>query len=590
MTEKTLSILGVIKKKLDSLDRGKKTKTVDNSLDNEFDYVVPAKKNSTSDNSKEANNSITQDSSSTNSNTADTKNETVGDKKSTTTDDKKSNDILANPDLDLDKEDGFKNPLNLDNSSKDQYDFDIEDLIEEYEDQVGDEDLDGGSFSSIAYNLKIDNKEVSANSVSPDSQFSKTTADLDFDKINLNFSDELNSAQDKLFGSSKPKNDQTQSSPTSLLSKLTDQFKSKQTTESTESKASKNQELNLDFDLKIDTDNIPNITQQQNLSDKISEPKIEIDNKVIVEESKSQFINEEKKVVKDEIDLEFEKQLLQLPDLDQEIPSVKNETKTTQESLEPSPTAKETISQTPQENDHHFNLPNDSELSELELAEAKMFNNNSQPNSTVDDLAKSSVELDLHIQQPQALVEQTSLDKTDPQPQVLTEQTSFDKIDEVKNEILQEQIKPAENNSENLLNSQAIKDQTITENFTNNEIKNNELPSFTNSSQFSQNNTSQSLKVDFDLSNFTANVSEKVSKTILNDDVLVKTNSSIQKLIETKNMMAGINNFMQSPYPAQIALQLMEPKLEKWLNENLANLVEKIVSEEIKKIIPKEIK
>jgi len=32
----------------------------------------------------------------------------------------------------------------------------------------------------------------------------------------------------------------------------------------------------------------------------------------------------------------------------------------------------------------------------------------------------------------------------------------------------------------------------------------------------------------------------------------------------------------------------MEPRLEKWLNENLPNLVEKIVREEIRKIIPKE--
>ena len=46
MTEKTLSILGVIKKKLDSLDRGSKNKASVEDLNNEFDYVVPAKKSS----------------------------------------------------------------------------------------------------------------------------------------------------------------------------------------------------------------------------------------------------------------------------------------------------------------------------------------------------------------------------------------------------------------------------------------------------------------------------------------------------------------------------------------------------------------
>lgn len=39
---------------------------------------------------------------------------------------------------------------------------------------------------------------------------------------------------------------------------------------------------------------------------------------------------------------------------------------------------------------------------------------------------------------------------------------------------------------------------------------------------------------------------------------------------------------------SELAVQLMEPKLEKWLNDHLANLVEEIVREEIKKIIPKD--
>jgi len=34
-------------------------------------------------------------------------------------------------------------------------------------------------------------------------------------------------------------------------------------------------------------------------------------------------------------------------------------------------------------------------------------------------------------------------------------------------------------------------------------------------------------------------------------------------------------------------MNLMEPKLEKWLNDNLPELVENIVREEIEKIVPK---
>ena len=67
----------------------------------------------------------------------------------------------------------------------------------------------------------------------------------------------------------------------------------------------------------------------------------------------------------------------------------------------------------------------------------------------------------------------------------------------------------------------------------------------------------------------------------------MQSSNSIQKLLDAKSMMTGISNFMKTPYPIEIAVQLMEPKLEKWMNENLAQIVEKIVKEEISKIIPK---
>jgi cell pole-organizing protein PopZ len=77
------------------------------------------------------------------------------------------------------------------------------------------------------------------------------------------------------------------------------------------------------------------------------------------------------------------------------------------------------------------------------------------------------------------------------------------------------------------------------------------------------------------------------SRLLLQDHVISQSKNSIQKLIDTKSMVNGIANFMQSPYPIEIAVQLMEPKLEKWMNENLAQIVEKIVKEEISKITPK---
>ncbi len=83
-------------------------------------------------------------------------------------------------------------------------------------------------------------------------------------------------------------------------------------------------------------------------------------------------------------------------------------------------------------------------------------------------------------------------------------------------------------------------------------------------------------------------VSAKEDTTLMNQETVMQTTQSIKKLIDAKNVVAGISSFSQSPALQDLATQLMEPKLEKWLNENLAQVVEKIVREEIKKIIPTE--
>ncbi len=72
------------------------------------------------------------------------------------------------------------------------------------------------------------------------------------------------------------------------------------------------------------------------------------------------------------------------------------------------------------------------------------------------------------------------------------------------------------------------------------------------------------------------------------DEVTVKqTTDSVKKLLDAKNIISGVSSFSQSPMLAELATQLLEPKLEKWLNSNLSDLVEKIVREEIKKLFPR---
>ena len=72
------------------------------------------------------------------------------------------------------------------------------------------------------------------------------------------------------------------------------------------------------------------------------------------------------------------------------------------------------------------------------------------------------------------------------------------------------------------------------------------------------------------------------------DSTLRQVGDSLRKLVDAKNVVSGISTFSQGPAFVELATHLMEPKLEKWLNEHLPDLVEKIVREEIKKIIPKD--
>ncbi len=75
---------------------------------------------------------------------------------------------------------------------------------------------------------------------------------------------------------------------------------------------------------------------------------------------------------------------------------------------------------------------------------------------------------------------------------------------------------------------------------------------------------------------------------IIHETTARQTTDSIKKLLDAKNIISGISTFSKNPELSEIAMNLLEPKLEKWCNENLAELVERVVREEIKKLIPRE--
>lgn len=72
---------------------------------------------------------------------------------------------------------------------------------------------------------------------------------------------------------------------------------------------------------------------------------------------------------------------------------------------------------------------------------------------------------------------------------------------------------------------------------------------------------------------------------LLNEETITQTSLSIKKLIDAKNSLGKVSQLLQDKALTDIATTMMEPKLEKWLNENLAELVEKIVKEEIARIV-----
>ena len=82
-------------------------------------------------------------------------------------------------------------------------------------------------------------------------------------------------------------------------------------------------------------------------------------------------------------------------------------------------------------------------------------------------------------------------------------------------------------------------------------------------------------------------VLEKINYNLIHEETIYQASNSMKKLMEAKNLVNNIGNFARDETLTKIAINLMEPKLEKWLNDNLPLMVENIVREEIEKIVPK---
>ena len=118
------------------------------------------------------------------------------------------------------------------------------------------------------------------------------------------------------------------------------------------------------------------------------------------------------------------------------------------------------------------------------------------------------------------------------------------------------------------------------------EIVNREIP-LVESDKFTEFNNSKDSKLNLENSDQKTPILEKVNYNLIREEAVFQASNSMKKLMEAKNLVNNIGNFARDETLTRIAVNLMEPKLEKWLNDNLPSLVENIVREEIEKIVPK---
>ena len=94
-----------------------------------------------------------------------------------------------------------------------------------------------------------------------------------------------------------------------------------------------------------------------------------------------------------------------------------------------------------------------------------------------------------------------------------------------------------------------------------------------------------------DQQNSNQNQSNKSIKDhLLSKQTIEKTSNSIKNFMNNFNKKPSPDKYLDSLHTTtveQMMMSMLQPKLEEWLNANLPILVEKIIREEISKIIPK---
>jgi cell pole-organizing protein PopZ len=158
------------------------------------------------------------------------------------------------------------------------------------------------------------------------------------------------------------------------------------------------------------------------------------------------------------------------------------------------------------------------------------------------------------------------------------------------NENVEETIKTAENFVEKQEVKNQASEEIIPKNIDEDNVKTNkineEILLDKNINNIQQNN-SKNIELNIENNDADKVVLEKINYNLIKEEAVYQASNSMRKLMEAKNLVNNVGKFSQDETLTKIAMNLMEPKLEKWLNENLPLLVENIVREEIQKIVPK---
>ena len=390
-------------------------------------------------------------------------------------------------------------------------------------------------------------------------------------------------------------------------------------------KASDDYQKNLDLDIDDESGNVKNLGQKILIESKIKEIADELNLEEFEEDFEYQE-NQENDV--DENNLEANKNLdpidLELMELEKEV-NRKNAQKTQEisneksnEIIEEDVNLKKYLDEKFEDEFNEIEEKIQNKNNDLPSANNEILDNNSVDFKSENDLPQNENKVILNITPAQDFLASMSIktpnENNENVEEVAKTSENFFEKQEDKNQVavnldlykevplnqdflgampnknVEETIKISENIVQKQEDKNQVFEEFIPKNIDEDNVKINKINEDSlfekNINNFQQNN-SKNLELNIKNNDADKVVVEKINYNLIKEEAVYQASNSMRKLMEAKNLVNNVGKFSQDETLTKIAVNLMEPKLEKWLNENLPLMVENIVREEIQKIVPK---